>query len=217
MPSSPIIRGRVNSFHHPVRAQRYLNSCSTFSHYHQPLLFEPQEIGSLNAGTGETSSIRLRFPRLCYMIKRARYSVTTKSPKAIILYDGRCPLCQKSVALLRRLDWLRRLSYQDARDVEHLPATNVPLDPERLLQEMHLLTPDRQRTYSGFKAFRWIAGRLPVFWLMWPLLFVPGIPWLGRRIYRWIARHRYHLVPCRNGTCAVTPPGTSSVARTPTT
>ena len=122
---------------------------------------------------------------------------------AVVLYDGHCPLCLKSVAILKRLDWRRRLDYRDARDVEHLPASAVPLDAQRLLTEMHLLTPDRQRAYAGFAAFRWMASRLPLFWAVWPLLFLPGVPWLGRRIYRWVAKNRYNLVACHDGACAL--------------
>lgn len=126
-----------------------------------------------------------------------------RDSRAIVLFDGTCGLCQKSVAVLKRLDWKRRLAYHDARDVEHLPASAVPLDPERMLQEMHLLTPDRQRVYAGFRAFRWMAGRLPLLWAFWPLLFLPGVPWLGQRVYLWVAKNRYNLVPCHDGQCSI--------------
>jgi predicted DCC family thiol-disulfide oxidoreductase YuxK len=133
-------------------------------------------------------------------------SIAAEDRRAIVLYDGSCPLCKRSVGILKRLDWLKRLSYQDARDVEHLPEASVPLEPERLLQEMHVVTPNRRRAYAGFRAFRWMAGRLPIFWVLWPLLFIPGVPWIGQRLYRWVAKHRYHLVPCRHGACALPPP-----------
>jgi predicted DCC family thiol-disulfide oxidoreductase YuxK len=107
--------------------------------------------------------------------------------------------------LLKKLDWLQRFSYHDARDVENLPQSALPLNPERLLHEMHLLTPDRQKQFTGFRAWRWIAGRLPSMWLVWPLLYVPGAAWLGQRIYRSVARNRFNLVPCRDGECAIGP------------
>jgi predicted DCC family thiol-disulfide oxidoreductase YuxK len=129
----------------------------------------------------------------------------TTQARATVLFDGGCPLCRKSVALLKRLDWRGRLAYHDARDAAGLPPTAAPLDPERLLKEMHLVAPGGRRVHAGFEAFRWIAGRLPPLWLVWPLLFLPGVPWLGRRLYRWVARHRYHLVPCGDGGCAVRP------------
>ena len=123
--------------------------------------------------------------------------------RAVVLYDAECPLCRKSVAILMRLDWLGRLSYHNARDVEHLPESPARLDPERLLQEMHVVTPNGPRSYAGYRAFRWMAGRLPLFWPIWPILFVPGAAWIGQRLYLWVARHRYDLVPCRHGACAI--------------
>jgi predicted DCC family thiol-disulfide oxidoreductase YuxK len=144
------------------------------------------------------------------------------SRKAIVLYDGNCPLCLKSVAILKRLDWRRRLGYRNARDLANLPESAVPLNVERLLNEMHLLTPDRRRVFAGFGAFRWMASRLPLFWPVWPLLFLPGVPWLGRRIYRWVAKNRYNLVACHVGACALparptglSPVNDSNAARTP--
>lgn len=121
--------------------------------------------------------------------------------RAIVLYDGQCAFCRKSVSLLTHLDWLGRLSYQDARQLADLPQVTPPLEPERLLEQMHLLTPDRSKQYAGFRAFRWMAGRLPVFWPLWPFLFLPGAALLGQAIYLWIAKNRYNLFPCQHGQC----------------
>ena len=116
-----------------------------------------------------------------------------------VLYDGRCELCQRSVGILRRLDWLGRLRYADARDPANIPAA---LDPGRLLEEMHAVGPDG-RVDHGFAAFRRIAWLLPPLWPVVPLLYVPGVPWVGQRLYLWVARNRFHLVPCHDGQCRV--------------
>jgi predicted DCC family thiol-disulfide oxidoreductase YuxK len=133
------------------------------------------------------------------------HSAMDHSPldRAQVLYDGECPLCLKSVALLRRLDWLHRLSYVNVRDRDHLPPRDPPLDPDRLLQEMHLLTPQGQGTYHGFQAFRWMAWRMPALWLLAPFLYLPGMASLGQRIYLWVARNRFRLVPCHGGVCTL--------------
>jgi predicted DCC family thiol-disulfide oxidoreductase YuxK len=127
----------------------------------------------------------------------------TAEGKAVVLYDGGCPLCQRGVRLLKRLDWLHRFHGQDCRDTANLPRCDEPLNPVRLLEEMHLVTPDRKRAYSGFRAFRWMAWRMPLTWGIAPLLYLPGVPWLGRKAYLWVARNRYDLVPCRDGACEV--------------
>jgi predicted DCC family thiol-disulfide oxidoreductase YuxK len=131
--------------------------------------------------------------------------------KGVVLYDGVCPLCQRSVRVLRRLDWLRRLHFQDCRDTANLPPSAVPLELKKMLEEMHVVTPDRQRAHAGFAAFRWIAWRVPVLWWLAPLLYIPGVPWLGRRVYLWVAKNRYNLVPCGDGGCQVHFPGKSGV------
>ena len=123
--------------------------------------------------------------------------------KAIVLYDGECPLCRRSVAILKRLDWLHRLAFQDANDVANLPRASVALDPVRLLQEMHLLTPDRTRVYAGYRAFRWMAWRLPLTFGFAPWMYLPGVPWVGNKIYLWVAKNRLNLVPCTDGQCRV--------------
>jgi predicted DCC family thiol-disulfide oxidoreductase YuxK len=133
-------------------------------------------------------------------------TATTDRKQALLLYDGHCALCRKSVAQLKKLDWLGVVRYADARDHEHLPVTNPPLNPDRLLEEMHLLTPGGGPVYHGFGAFRWLAWRLPLFWPVAPFLYLPGVPTLGQRIYLWVARNRFRLVPCHGGVCTLPPP-----------
>jgi predicted DCC family thiol-disulfide oxidoreductase YuxK len=128
---------------------------------------------------------------------------TVQASQAIVLYDGQCPLCRKSVEILRRLDWLRKLRYGDARDPEQVPVHDPPLTPAQLLEEMHLLTPDGKHVYRGFAAFRWMAWQLPLLWPITLFLYLPGIPAVGVRLYRWIARNRFQLVPCQHGVCNV--------------
>jgi predicted DCC family thiol-disulfide oxidoreductase YuxK len=120
---------------------------------------------------------------------------------AQLLYDAHCPFCLKSVAVLKRLDWFGRLRYVDARNLANLPASDPPLDSDRLLEEMHLLTPDGKHVYHGFAAFRWVAWRLPLLWPIAPFLYIPGLPALGQKAYLWVARNRYSLVPCHDGMC----------------
>ncbi len=123
--------------------------------------------------------------------------------KAVVLYDGSCPMCQRGVRILKRLDWLKRLSYQDCRDTAHLPPCAVPLEPQKLLEQMHVVTPDRNRAPAGFRAFRWMSWRMPLTLPIAPLLYIPGVPWLGNKLYLWLAKNRYDLAPCGDGGCQV--------------
>lgn len=126
---------------------------------------------------------------------------TGKKSHAVVLFDGECPLCRKSVAILKKLDWLGVLEYRNVRESETLPASPSGLDPKRLLEQMHLVT--RKRVYVGFAAFRWMAWRLPLLSVFAPLLYLPGVPVLGNRLYLWVARNRFRLVPCHEGVCSI--------------
>lgn len=107
--------------------------------------------------------------------------------------------------LLKKLDWRGRLHFTDGRDPANVPSTPEPLDPRRLLEEMHVVTPHGRRVFHGFAAFRRIAWQLLPLWPLVPFLYIPGVPWLGQRIYLWVARKRFHLVPCHSGQCRVVP------------
>jgi predicted DCC family thiol-disulfide oxidoreductase YuxK len=124
--------------------------------------------------------------------------------RSVVLYDGQCEFCRRSVALLRRLDWLGRLRFQDARDSSHLP--DLPLNPQGLLEQMHVVAPGGHRAYAGFRALRYLAWRLPALWMAAPVMYLPGIPALGQRIYLWVAKNRFRLVPCHGGVCALAKP-----------
>jgi predicted DCC family thiol-disulfide oxidoreductase YuxK len=135
------------------------------------------------------------------------HAAAAHADRALVLYDGLCPLCIKSAENIKRLDWLHALQFQDARDLDALPEREPPREPQRLLQEMHLITPDNQQVYRGFGAFRWITWRLPLLLPFAPLMYLPGVPALGQKAYLWIARNRYRLVPCQDGVCHLPPEG----------
>jgi predicted DCC family thiol-disulfide oxidoreductase YuxK len=127
------------------------------------------------------------------------------SGRGLVLYDGDCPFCLKSISIVKSLDWFKRLDFMSCREPDKIPLNTANLDAQRMIEEMHLLTPDRRRAYPGFYAFRWMASRLPLCWFIWPLLFLPGVPYLGKKVYRWIAKNRFKIVPCHDGVCTIPP------------
>ena len=123
--------------------------------------------------------------------------------KARVLYDGDCAFCCKSVALLKKLDWLRKLEYVNVRD-ETQPLLKEPLIAGApLLEQMHVLPSSGQHLYGGYRAVRWLAWRLPMLWLVAPILYFPGMTWLGQKAYMWVARNRFKIVPCEHGVCSL--------------
>jgi predicted DCC family thiol-disulfide oxidoreductase YuxK len=123
-------------------------------------------------------------------------------PQAKVFYDGDCRFCVKSVQLLRRLDWQHTLRFVNSR-ADKAEISGLPVDSADLLKQMHLESPDGKHLYRGFEAVRWIIWRLPLLAWLAPLLYLPGVPALGQKLYLWIARNRFHLVPCHDGQCTI--------------
>jgi predicted DCC family thiol-disulfide oxidoreductase YuxK len=129
--------------------------------------------------------------------------------KTVVVYDGLCGLCTQSVTLIKRLDWLHRLDYVDTQDWEQVHVRFPQLDQQDILGQIHVV-PSDGRVYVGYEGMRRITKQLPLIAWLYPLMFLPGVTWLGPKIYGWIAAHRYeisrrlgHPVSCENGTCKV--------------
>jgi predicted DCC family thiol-disulfide oxidoreductase YuxK len=112
-----------------------------------------------------------------------------------VFFDGACGICAGAMAVVRRLDLLRRVSMLDVvRDWPAIP-TRVPmLTREMCLNEMHAVTASGA-VVRGFHAYRALAWVVPLGWVLIPLLYVPGVNWLGERTYRAIAARR-HRAAC---------------------
>jgi predicted DCC family thiol-disulfide oxidoreductase YuxK len=111
-------------------------------------------------------------------------------PPYLVLYDGGCGFCTRSITTLMRVDILDRLRFADvATDWPWLGGHYPSLERSACLSEMHVAGPDG-RVYAGFDAWRTIARLVPLGWTALPFLLIPGVPAAGRRAYRVIASHR---------------------------
>ena len=83
-----------------------------------------------------------------------RFGFLLSGKKPQIIYDGRCPLCIRSMTVLRYFDWYDRLSFRDLEFTWQSVATTHPeLSLENCRREMHILLPDCS-VRKGFFAFR---------------------------------------------------------------
>lgn len=117
------------------------------------------------------------------------------------MYDGICPVCLRSIRWLRRLDRNRRLEFLNARDWAAIAPRFPSLDREACLEEIHIVHPSG-RTLRGFDAYRSLLWVLPWVALLAPILYFPGIPWIGRPLARAFARRRMGI--------RISPPGRGS-------
>ena len=115
-----------------------------------------------------------------------------------VLYDGKCGLCGRTIALLQRLDLLGRLRFRDiVSDWQAIHQNYPAIDREAAFVDMHVVD-SSGRVISGFEGYRRMAWACPLGWVFLPLLYFPGVSIVGRRVYRRIADRRM-----LGGQCAI--------------
>lgn len=60
-------------------------------------------------------------------------SPAVQAPETLVWYDGACPLCSREIALMRRLDWRRRIAFVDVQSASNY----CPIDRSVLLARLH--------------------------------------------------------------------------------
>lgn len=122
-------------------------------------------------------------------------------PRFIVLFDGACPLCRRTVRVLRRLDWFGRLTFADATD-DALRHRHAPgLDRAAALTEMYVVDTAGVRT-AGFDGYLRLARAVPILWVSRWIGLIPPVTWLGRRIYGAVAARRARQGGCTDEICA---------------
>jgi len=126
-----------------------------------------------------------------------------------VLYDGQCPLCNRTIRVLGFFDLFARLEFLNFRRLdlaEYNLRHKLALTIEDLDREMYVIS--RGQAYIGYYGYRVLAVALPAFWSLSPLLFLPGVSWVGERVYGYIARNRLALVHC-DSHCPIVPSANS--------
>jgi predicted DCC family thiol-disulfide oxidoreductase YuxK len=108
----------------------------------------------------------------------------------VMLFDGGCGLCTRTMQVVRRLDTRDRIDVLDvARDWASIAARFPSLSRTACLENMHVITPEG-RVETGYAAYRAMAWAVPLAWPVLPLLYLPGAHLVGERIYQAVARRR---------------------------
>lgn len=119
--------------------------------------------------------------------------------KIVILYDGMCGLCRRSIFMVQLMDVLNRTKPVDFRDGILRSKHATDITEADLDRAMHIKTP-KGRYYKGFYAFRKLSWHMPSLRIFTPLMYLPGVAPVGRMIYTKIAESRNR---CAHGACKI--------------
>ena len=122
-------------------------------------------------------------------------------PALRVLFDGACPRCRASMALVTAADAGDTVEPIDLTAVD-VRSVHPRLTNEACLRSMHAVSASGRVT-SGFDAIRSIGAYLPLFWPIAAIAHIPGIASIGRSVYNQIAATRPRDVPCTDETCEI--------------
>lgn len=108
------------------------------------------------------------------------------------LFDGHCVICQSTRRVIKALDWMNRVEFLDLHAKTAVNARYPEMDHEAMMGEIHVITPEG-RVFAGFDGTRRMLREVPLGFPVWALLQLPGMNWLGPKIYAFIARNRYAI------------------------
>jgi predicted DCC family thiol-disulfide oxidoreductase YuxK len=133
-----------------------------------------------------------------------------QQPALSVLYDGACPRCRASMALVLAADPDHVVHGIDLTAVD-VRTVHPSLTPEACVRSMHVVSRQGNVT-TGFDAVRSLALRLPLFWVAGWIASIPGVASAGRLLYNRLAATRPRDVPCTDQACGL-PSRTSSEPR----
>ncbi len=140
------------------------------------------------------SAVRRRWNK-----PRGQDEKATLRHSVVVLHDGQCGLCRRTMFVFLLLDTFDRLVPIDF----HNRRLRRKVAPDLRLQDLNraLHIKDRTgRTQRGFDAFRFLAGQLPLLFPAVPFLSLPGVARIGRHVYARIAANRER---CKHIDCKI--------------
>jgi predicted DCC family thiol-disulfide oxidoreductase YuxK len=109
------------------------------------------------------------------------------SAEYVLIYDGECDLCQKSVAWLKQRDPHGRLAYVPLQSPGILEKLDIPLT--EAMEHLHSINRQGEKRV-GADAVVWAVSCLPRYQWLRVLWKIPGVLPASRWVYKQVAKRR---------------------------
>ena len=118
----------------------------------------------------------------------------------VVIYDGECVFCRKSVKWLDAWvgkDQLAYLSLHDPYVAELCPE----LTHDQMMKQIYLISRDGGAAHGGAEAIRYLSTRSWKLWIAAPFLHFPMSMPLWQWMYQQVAKRRYLIAGKKNEAC----------------
>lgn len=136
--------------------------------------------------------------------RRLYHWVVFKNPQITFYYDEQCPLCNRTVIVLRSLDWLKAVAFKGVQTYSSQDAHLAGRSEEVLLADIHSVS-RRGTVRSGVDTYLEVARYIPVLVIPGVVFRIPGLYHLAKYVYSVIAGDRI-TERCTEDSCGYVPP-----------
>jgi predicted DCC family thiol-disulfide oxidoreductase YuxK len=128
------------------------------------------------------------------------------------VFDGQCVICRGTRKTVQLLDWRKRVEFMDLHEWDRVAARYPALAYDSAMGEIHVYD-SHGREFAGFEGTKRMLKEIPLGFPFWLIMQLPGMTWVGQRVYKFIAKHRYainrlfgvEIAPCDDGVCKIDP------------
>jgi predicted DCC family thiol-disulfide oxidoreductase YuxK len=122
-------------------------------------------------------------------------------PAGRVLYDGACPRCRASMALITAGDPDHVVEPVDLTAVD-VRQVHPSLTNDACMKAMHVVRSDH-RIFAGYDAMVVLGRWNPLFWPFAMVGSLPVLSWLGHHVYNRIAASRPRDAACTDDVCGL--------------
>ena len=108
--------------------------------------------------------------------------------KPIVAYDNTCQFCIDAKLDMDKIDKGKKIKWIG---IDKFNYKKYKLKKEDLLKEMYLI--DNKKVYKGYYAWKQISKKIPLMYPIYLITLIPGVDFIGDKIYKIVSKHRYKL------------------------
>lgn len=119
-------------------------------------------------------------------------NTSTAAAKATVYHDGECPLCNKEVAMMQKIDVKKAIKWVDiSKDKQALADAGISY--QQAMERIHVAD-QSQNMKTGVAGFLTVWQHLPYYRRLVPIVkHTPLLLPLMERVYTFFAKHRLRL------------------------
>lgn len=136
------------------------------------------------------SSLMLAYVCMVDWARLGRFAMRTVGwEPVLVMYDGGCGLCRRTIAILKTLDICGELNPLAADPGDPRRRSHPEITDAMLVRDLYVVS--EADIAGGYDAYKTIAARIPILWPMALVMRFPAVAAIGNRIYRHIADSRH--------------------------